>query len=129
MLGDGLHDGPVDDDEVLGRGFDGAALARVARIEQQGGALQAHPVALPAALAGQLDLKSAETGMLIRAEETLEIRYRLYVTASMEMDMHTLRQRFQGKLGLGQAATTIRQTRWAPNAAKAFLRGAFSRGN
>ena len=57
-----LHDGPVDDDEVLGRGLDGAALPRVARVEEERGALQAHPVPLPTALPGQLHLKLMENG-------------------------------------------------------------------
>ena len=56
VLWDGLHDGAVDDDEVLGRGLHAAALARVARVEEKGRALKAHPVALPAALASKLDL-------------------------------------------------------------------------
>lgn len=41
---------------MLGRRLNAATLARIARIEQQRGALQAHPVALPATLASQLDL-------------------------------------------------------------------------
>ena len=56
-----LHDGSVDDDEVLGRGLDRAALPRVAGVEEQRGALQAHPVALPPALPGQLNLKMNQT--------------------------------------------------------------------
>lgn len=51
MFRDGLHNGAIDDDEMFGRGLDGAALARVARVEEQRRALQAHPVALPAAFA------------------------------------------------------------------------------
>jgi hypothetical protein len=53
----GLHDGPVHDDQVLGGGFDRPALLRVAGVEEQGGALQANPVAFPAALAGKFNLK------------------------------------------------------------------------
>lgn len=56
MLGDGLHDGAVDDDEMLGSSLDAAPLAGVARVEEQCGPLQAHPVALPTALPRQLDL-------------------------------------------------------------------------
>ena len=51
VFGNGLHDGAVDDDEVLGRRLDVAAVeARVARVEEQRRALQADPVAAPAAL-------------------------------------------------------------------------------
>ena len=39
VLGDGLHDGAVDDDEVLGRRLHRASFARVARVEEQRGAL------------------------------------------------------------------------------------------
>lgn len=56
MLRYGLHNSTVHDNQMLGRRVDGPALARVARIEQQCGALQAHPIALPAACLGQLDL-------------------------------------------------------------------------
>ena len=58
MFGYRLHDGPVHDDEVLGGGLHRPALPGVARVEQEGRALQAHPVPLPAALAGQLNLKN-----------------------------------------------------------------------
>ena len=57
-----LHDCAVDDDEVLWRGLDGAALPRVARVEEQRGPLQAHPVALPTALPGQLNLQGNRIG-------------------------------------------------------------------
>jgi hypothetical protein len=56
MLGYGLHDGPVDDDEMLGCGFDVAALAGVARVEQERRPFQTDPIAAPAALPGQLHL-------------------------------------------------------------------------
>ena len=56
MLGYGLHDGAIDDDEVFGRRFDVAAVARVARVEEERGALEADPVAAPAALPRQLHL-------------------------------------------------------------------------
>ena len=51
VLGDCLHDGAVDDDEVLRRRLDRPALSRVARVEEEGRALQTDPVALPTALA------------------------------------------------------------------------------
>ncbi len=51
-----LHDGPVDDDEVLGCGLHRPALPGVAWVKQQRRSLQADPVALPPALAGKLDL-------------------------------------------------------------------------
>lgn len=70
VLGDGLHDGAVDDDEVLGRRLDGASLARVARVEEQRGALEAHPVALPAALPRQLDLVLLAQQPLFNAEKS-----------------------------------------------------------
>ena len=54
---DGLHDGPVHDDEVLRGGLHRPALLRVARVEQQGGALQANPVAFPSPLASKFNLK------------------------------------------------------------------------
>lgn len=41
---------------MLWRCLNGSALPRVARVEEESGALQAHPVALPAALVCQLDL-------------------------------------------------------------------------
>ena len=67
-----LHDGAVDDDEVLGRGLDGAALPRVARVEEQRRPLQAHPVALPTALPGQLHLKEKQQENHSWREVTLE---------------------------------------------------------
>ena len=60
-----LHDCSVDDDEVLRRRLDGASLPRVARVEEERGALQAHPVTLPPALPGQLDLKMRMSGSVI----------------------------------------------------------------
>lgn len=56
VLRDRLHDGTVNDDQMLRSSLDRAALTRIARIEQQGGTFQTDPVALPATLAGQLDL-------------------------------------------------------------------------
>ena len=56
MFWNRLHDGAVHDDEVFWRLLYAAPLARLARVEQQCGALQAHPVALPAAFSGQLHL-------------------------------------------------------------------------
>lgn len=56
VLRNRLHDRAVHDDQVLRGGLNGATLPRVARVEQQGGTFQTDPVALPAALAGQLDL-------------------------------------------------------------------------
>jgi hypothetical protein len=35
MFGYWLHDGSVDDDEMLGRGFDVATLSRIARVEEE----------------------------------------------------------------------------------------------
>ena len=61
VLRDRLHDCAVDDDQVLRSGLHGAALAGVARVEQERGALQADPVALPAALASQLDLRREQS--------------------------------------------------------------------
>ncbi len=55
-----LHDCPVDDDEVLRRRLHRAALAGVARVEEERRPLQADPVALPAALARQLNLDRGE---------------------------------------------------------------------
>jgi len=56
MLGYRLHNCTIHDNQVLGRRLHTPALPGVARIEEQRGALQAHPVALPAPLSGQLDL-------------------------------------------------------------------------
>lgn len=56
MLGYRLHNCTVHDNQVLGRRLHAPALAGVAGIEEQRGALKAHPVALPAPLPGQLDL-------------------------------------------------------------------------
>ena len=70
VFGDGLHDGPVHDDEVFGRRLHRAALARIARVEQQRRALQAHPVALPAALPRQLDLVFLPQKPFLHAEES-----------------------------------------------------------
>ena len=69
MLRYRLHDRTVDDDQMLRGGLDRAALARIARIEQQGRTLQAHPVALPAALAGQLDLVLLAQQPLLHRQE------------------------------------------------------------
>jgi hypothetical protein len=56
MLKYGLNDGPVDDDEMLGCGFDVVALAGVAREECERRPFQADPIAAPAAHPGQLHL-------------------------------------------------------------------------
>ena len=56
VLRNGLHDGAVDDDEVFGRRLHVAPVAGVARVEEQRGALEADPVAAPAALPRQLHL-------------------------------------------------------------------------
>lgn len=56
VLRDGLHDGAVDDDEVLGCRLHVATIARVARVEEERSALEADPVAAPAALPRQLHL-------------------------------------------------------------------------
>lgn len=69
MLGDGLHDGAVHDDEMLGRRLHGAALARVARVEQERRALQTYPVALPAALPRQLNLVLLTQQPLLHAQK------------------------------------------------------------
>lgn len=78
MLRNGLHDRPVNDDQMFGRCLHGTTLARVAGIEEQRRTLQAYPIALPAALPRQLDLvllpqqpllhtqKSARTKKLFR---------------------------------------------------------------
>ena len=66
VLGDGLHDGAIHDDQVFGRGLDTPTFSRVARVEEEGRTLQAHPVAFPAALAGQFDLKEEKKEMTVR---------------------------------------------------------------
>jgi hypothetical protein len=70
VLGDGLHDGAVDDDEVLGRRLYGAPFARVAGVKEQGGALETHPVTLPATLPGQFYLMFLAEQPLLHAEES-----------------------------------------------------------
>lgn len=74
MLGYRLHDGAVDDDQVLGGRLGGPALLRLARVEEQGRALQADPVALPAALARQLDLVLLAQQPLLHAQEARDTR-------------------------------------------------------
>ena len=64
MFRNGLHDGSVHDDQVLGGGLDGPALLRVARVEEQRRALQADPVALPAPLASELNLRTSGQGLI-----------------------------------------------------------------
>lgn len=56
MLRYRLHNCTIHDNQVLGRRLHTPALPGIARIEEQRGALQAHPVALPAPLSCQLDL-------------------------------------------------------------------------
>jgi hypothetical protein len=56
MFGNRLHNGAIDDDQMLGRRFNRPTLARIARVEQKSCALQAYPVAFPAALSSQFDL-------------------------------------------------------------------------
>ena len=92
MLRDGLHDGSVHDDEVLGGGLDGAAFARVARVEEQRGALEAHPVALPAPLARQLDLVLLPQQPLLHAQEPAHIHHAsiLHLRERWSKDQHTL---------------------------------------
>ena len=70
MLGNGLHDGAVDDDQVLGRGLHVAAVAWIARVEQQRRALQTDPVAAPAALSCQLYLVLLPQQPFLHAQET-----------------------------------------------------------
>jgi hypothetical protein len=77
VLGDGLHDGAVDDDEVLGRRLHRASFARVARVEEQRGALEAHPVTLPAALPRQLDLVLLAEQPLFHAEKPEDTKHTL----------------------------------------------------
>lgn len=69
VLGDGLHDGAVHDDEVLGGGVDGASVPVVARVEEQRRPLQAHPVPLPAPFPRQLHLLPLPQEPLLHAQE------------------------------------------------------------
>ena len=69
MLRDGLHDGAVHDDQVFRCRFDVPALARVARVKQERGALQAHPVAAPAALPRQFYLVLLAQQPFLHAQE------------------------------------------------------------
>ena len=72
MLRYRLHDRPVDDDEVLRRRLDGPRLLRLARVEEQRRTLQADPVALPAALARQLDLVLLAQQPLLHRQESVD---------------------------------------------------------
>lgn len=65
----GLHDGTVDNDEVLGRSFNWTSFSRVAGVEQERGALQANPVALPATLSGELNLVLFAKQPLLHTQE------------------------------------------------------------
>ena len=52
----GLHDGAINDNQVLGRCLDRASFSRIARIKEQSRAFQTHPIALPPSFACQLYL-------------------------------------------------------------------------
>lgn len=51
-----LHNSSVDNDQVLGCCLHGPTLARIARVEKECGAFEAHPVAFPASFASQFYL-------------------------------------------------------------------------
>lgn len=71
MLGDRLHNGAIDDDQMLGRCLNMAPFPRVARVEEQGGSFQADPVATPASLRSQLDLMFLAEQPFLDAQESV----------------------------------------------------------
>lgn len=74
VLGNRLHNGAINNDQMFGGGLHRPALTRVTRIKQQSGALQAHPIALPAPFAGQLDLVLLAQKPFFHGKETVEKR-------------------------------------------------------
>lgn len=71
MFGYWLHDGAIDDDQVLGSGFYVPSLARVARVEEQSSPFEADPVSAPAALAGQFHLMFLAQQPFLHAQEAV----------------------------------------------------------
>lgn len=70
VLGDGLHDGTVHDDQMFGGCFDATPFSRLAGVEEQRGPFEADPVALPAAFTGQLDLVLFAQQPLLHAQKS-----------------------------------------------------------
>ena len=70
MFRDGLHDGTVHDNEMLGSRLHGAAFPGIARVKKESGALQTDPVALPASLPRQLNLMLLPEKPLLHTQET-----------------------------------------------------------
>jgi len=66
----GLHDGTINDNEVFGGRLDGAPLSGITWIEEEGCALQTHPVTLPASLTCQLYLVLLPKQPLLDTQES-----------------------------------------------------------
>jgi len=74
VFGYWLHDGPVDDDEMFGCGFNVPSFPRVARIEQERRSFETDPIAAPASLPRQLHLVLLAQQPLFHAQKPVRIK-------------------------------------------------------
>ena len=72
MFGYGLHDGTIDDDQVLRSSFHVTSLARIARIKEQRRPFETNPVTAPSSLPGQLHLVFLAQQPLLDAQKPVE---------------------------------------------------------
>ena len=72
VFGYWLHDGPVDDDEMFGCGFNVPSFPRVARIEQERRSFETDPIAAPASLPRQLHLVLLAQQPLFHAQKPVQ---------------------------------------------------------
>ena len=72
MFGYGLHDGTIDDDQVLGSSFHVTSLARIARIKEQRRPFETNPVTAPSSLPGQLHLVFLAQQPLLDAQKPVK---------------------------------------------------------
>ena len=80
MFGYGLHDGTIDDDQVLGSSFHVTSLARIARIKEQRRPFETNPVTAPSSLPGQLHLVFLAQQPLLDAQKPVEKKKKITTT-------------------------------------------------